>query len=123
VKQEDFPWWLVATLAIGGWLGYRIVVDELYAEIFRILVKGIGVTGFVTVTAFSLASLLGLLLACAVLSRWLVLRQLARFYIEIMRGIPMLVLLFYIAFVAVPAFVALLNMIGEPLGLAEFRIP
>lgn len=122
MKQGDFPWWLVATLAIGGWLGYRIVVDDLYSEIFAILVKGIGVTGFVTVTAFTLASVLGLLLACAVMSRWLILRQLARFYIEVMRGIPMLVLLFYIAFVGVPALVTLLNSIVMPMGMDPFRV-
>lgn len=122
MKKGDFPWWLVATLGIGGWLGYRIIVDDLYAEIFSILVKGIGVTAFVTVLAFTLASVLGLLLACAVLSRWLVLRQFARFYIEVMRGIPMLVLLFYIAFVGVPALVALLNSIVAPLGMNPFRV-
>ena len=40
------------------------------------------------------------------LSGSVVLRQAARFYIEIIRGIPILVLLFYIAFVAAPALVA-----------------
>ncbi len=113
--SQDFPWWLLATLAIGLWLGYRIISDELYSDVFRILVKGIGVTVFVTGTAFSLASLLGLLLAAAVLSPYLILRQTARFYIEIMRGIPMLVLLFYIAFVGAPAIVSLINWLFGPL--------
>jgi len=115
--KGDFPWWLVATLAIGLWLGWRIVADELYAEIFRILLKGVGVTAFVTLTAFSLASLLGLALAAAVLSRHVWLRQLARFWIEVVRGIPMLVLLFYIAFVGAPLLVTALNAVLEPLGL------
>ena len=120
-RDGDFPWWLVATLAIGAWLGWRIVADELYAEIFAILVKGIGVTAFVTVTAFSLASLLGLALAAAVLSRSLALRQLARFWIEVVRGIPMLVLLFYIAFVGAPLLVVGVNAVLEPLGLEPIR--
>lgn len=115
---EDFPWWLLVTVLIGLWLGYRIVTDELYSEVFTILVRGIGVTAFVTLTAFALASILGLALAAAVLSPYLVLRQLARFYIEIMRGVPMLVLLFYIAFVGVPLVVQLLNTVLEPI-LAE----
>lgn len=113
-SDGDFPWWLIATLLIGVWLGYRIVSDELYSEVFGVLSKGIGITAFVTVTAFGLASALGLLLAAAVLSPWLVVRQSARFYIEVMRGIPMLVLLFYIAFVAAPALVALVNAIFAP---------
>ncbi|MFK7893020.1 MAG: amino acid ABC transporter permease [Granulosicoccus sp.] len=110
----DFPWWLVATLAIGLWLGIRIVQDELYYEIAAVLVKGIGVTAYVTATAFSLACLLGLLLAAAVLSPYLILRQLARFYIEVMRGIPMLVLLFYIAFVGTPLLVEGINILFRP---------
>lgn len=104
----------MATLAIGVWLGYLIVSDELYSEVFSILVKGIGVTAFVTLTAFFLASLLGLLLAAAVLSPYLLLRQFARFYIEIMRGIPMLVLLFYVAFVGTPLLVNAINTVFEP---------
>lgn len=112
----------MATLAIGAYLGYRIIADDLYAEIFRIIVKGVGITAFVTFTAFSLASLIGLALAAAVLSRFLWLRQVARFYIEVMRGIPMLVLLFYIAFVGAPALVALINAVREPLGLDAMRV-
>ena len=107
----DFPWWLVLTLSIGAWLGYQIINDDLYSEVFSILYKGIGVTAFVTFTAFSLACILGLLLAAAVLSPFLILRQAARFYIEVMRGIPILVLLFYIAFVGAPAIVASINYI------------
>ncbi len=125
--STDFPWWLVATLGIGVWLGYRIVSDDLYSEVFSILVKGIGVTAFVTLTAFSLASILGLLLAAAVLSPFLVLRQFARFYIEIMRGIPMLVLLFYIAFVGAPAIVELINVslgwwLEKPMRTRDFSL-
>jgi len=120
-ESVDFPWWLVATLAIGAWLGYRIVSDQLYSEVFAILAKGVSVTAFVTVTAFTLASALGLLLAAAVLSPYLLLRQCARFYIEIMRGIPMLVLLFYIAFVGAPALVTAINALFEPLMDSPLR--
>ena len=76
-----------------------------------------------TVVAFALASALGLGLAVCVLSRSVVLRQTARFYIEIVRGIPILVLLFYIAFVAVPALVAGWNALADPLGLDAARRP
>ena len=55
------------------------------------------------------------------LSRSLILRQLARFWIEVVRGIPMLVLLFYIAFVGAPLLVTGLNAVLEPLGLDPLR--
>ena len=76
-----------------------------------------------TLVAFALASALGLVLAVCVLSRSLVLRQVARFYIEIVRGIPILVLLFYIAFVGAPALVAGWNALAEPLGLGAAADP
>jgi len=119
---EDFPWWLLVVLAIGGYLAYRIVADELYASIFSIISKGAGVTAFVTITAFLIASGIGLLLAIASLSNSLLLRQIARFYIEIVRGIPMLVLLFYIAFVGAPLFVTLWNTTVTPLGIEPLRV-
>ncbi len=126
-RKADFPWWLLATVGIGLWLGFRIISDDLYSEVASILVRGIGVTAYVTITAFSLASMLGLLLAAAVLSPYLILRQFARFYIEVMRGIPMLVLLFYIAFVGAPVFVELINALfgwwlDEPMRTRDFSL-
>ena len=49
-------------------------------------------------------------------SVWL--RQSARLYVEIIRGIPILVLLFWIAFAGVPAFVVGWNFIAAPLQQA-----
>ena len=118
---RDFPWWLVATLGIGAWLGWRIAADELYSDIASLLVRGVGVTAFVTATAFALSATMGLLLAVAVLSRSAPLRQLARFWIEIVRGVPMLVLLLYIAFVGTPLLVAGANAVLEPLGVTALR--
>jgi polar amino acid transport system permease protein len=119
--RDEFPWWLLAAGLIGAVLAWNIVADETYRQILGTLSKGIGVTVFVTLVSFALASALGLLLAVCVLSRSVVLRQAARFWIEIVRGIPMLVLLFYIAFVGAPALVAGWNALAEPLGLDTIR--
>lgn len=96
---------------------WRIFDDALYLQIFQTLLKGVGVTIFVTLTAFSLASAIGLGLALCTLSGSLVLRQIARFYIEIIRGVPIIVLLLYIAFVGAPALVAGWNWLTAPLGI------
>ena len=121
-STRDFPWWLLVTLLIGAWLAYRIASDQLYSEVFAIISKGVSITAFVTLAGFSLASLVGLLAALAVLSNSLILRQTARFYIEVIRGIPMLVLLFYIAFVGAPALVALYNNMADLFGFDRIRI-
>lgn len=120
-QDKDFPYWLLLAVAIGLYLAYRVATDALYSQVITIISKGVGVTIFVTLAAFALAAALGLLLAVGSLSRFLVFRQLARFYIEIIRGIPILVLLFYIAFVAAPALVVAINWLMEPLGLDPMR--
>ena len=113
--KPDFPWWLLAAGAIALFLAVQIVLNDLYSQIFSIVSKGVGITIFVTLVGFALATGFGLLLAVMGLSKSLVLRQIARFYVEIIRGIPILVLLFYIAFVGAPGFVTAWNFIISPL--------
>jgi polar amino acid transport system permease protein len=113
--SDDFPWRLAATAVIGAVLAILIATNGLYTQVFTVVSKGVLITVFVTLVAFALATALGLLLAVMGLSNSLWLRQIARFYVEIVRGIPILVLLFYIAFVAAPAIVALWNFLATPL--------
>jgi polar amino acid transport system permease protein len=116
--KPDFPWWLVVASVLALAVALFVAVDDIYAQVFATVAKGIGITVFVTVIAFALASMLGLGFALMALSgsRWL--RQIARFYVEIIRGVPILVLLFWIAFVGAPAFVAGWNAITAPLQAA-----
>ncbi len=120
--KGDYPWWLVALVAIGLGLAAVIIANDIYAQVFRTVFNGVGVTIFVTLVGFALATVLGLGIALLGLSDSVVLRQIARFYVEVIRGVPMLVLLFYIAFVGAPAIVAAYNFLTIPLvrsGLAE----
>lgn len=119
--DRDFPWWLLAVVTIGLWMFAQVLTDETYAGVLQILQKGIWTTIYVTVIAYTLACILGLLLALAGMSRWLVLRQIARFYVEIVRGIPIIVLLLYVAFVLGPAMVLAWNWCMGWLGLDPIR--
>ncbi|MDS7598130.1 amino acid ABC transporter permease [Agrobacterium tumefaciens] len=121
-KDEDFPWWLVAIVVIGLGLAALIAINDLYMQVFTTVAKGIGITIFVTLAAFALATLLGLGLSLLSMADNIALRQAARFYIEVIRGIPVLVLLFYIAFVGTPALVALYNwLIAIPVEKGWFE--
>lgn len=120
-QEKDFPYWLLVAITIGLYLAYRVATDALYTQVITIVSKGVWVTIFVTLVAFFMASALGLLLAVGSLSRFVVLRQLSRFYIEIIRGVPILVMLFYIAFVGAPALVVAINWVIEPLGFDPMR--
>lgn len=119
--DKDFPWWLLIAGAIGVWLVYEVVSDAIYAKVLATLAKGLWITLFVTVVAFGMATLLGLVLAVMSLSERLVLRQVARFYIEIVRGVPIMVLLLYVAFVISPALVVGWNALRELVGLDPIR--
>ncbi|MBX5232236.1 amino acid ABC transporter permease [Rhizobium sp. NLR4a] len=114
-EKEDRPWWLALLILIGIVLAVVIVANDIYAQVFQTVVNGAGITVFVTLVAFMLATVLGLGISLLGLSDSIVLRQVARFYIEIIRGIPILVLLFYIAFVGAPGFVAAYNFMITPL--------
>jgi His/Glu/Gln/Arg/opine family amino acid ABC transporter permease subunit len=120
-QDKDFPWWLVVAGAIAAVLLYEVVANDLYRQVLGTLSQGIGITIFVTLVAFAMASGLGLLLAVGSLSRSLVLRQMARFYIEIVRGVPILVLLLYVAFVIAPGMVVAWNWATAWLGVEPIR--
>lgn len=123
-KQEDgFAWWLAVLVVIALILGAVIAANDIYTQVFQTVFRGIGITIGVTLTAFTLATALGLGVALMSLSdaKWV--RQIARFYTEVIRGVPILVLLFYIAFVGAPALVTLINFICSPLIRAEIMEP
>ena len=117
--RREIPYWLLTIALIGVLILWGISVDQNYARIFRALSDGVLTTAWVTLVAFFLASVLGLMLALMRQSRRRVLREVATFYIEIMRGIPILVLLFYIAFVGAPWFVASYNELRTASGLGD----
>ncbi len=108
--RPDFPYWLAAIGVLGALAAVSILLSGQYRQIFTTVSAGVWITVTVTVFGFALASALGLLLAVMALSGSVALRQIARFYVEVMRGIPTLVLLLYIAFVGAPALVAGINV-------------
>ncbi len=121
--KTDFPWWLVVAVAIAVAVAVFIITNGIYAQVFQTVAKGIGITVFVTLVGFALASVLGLGIALMGLSGSIWLRQISRFYVEIIRGVPILVLLFWIAFVGAPGFVAGWNALTAPLQEAGILSP
>ena len=110
--DRDFPWWLVILAVTGLGLFYKMLADEFYSGALRVLSKGLVVTLAVAVVAYLGACAIGLGLAVMGMSRRVAVRQVARLYIEVMRGIPIIVLLLYVAFVLVPGVVAGVNALA-----------
>ncbi|HEY8593609.1 MAG TPA: amino acid ABC transporter permease [Devosiaceae bacterium] len=115
-KRRELPWWLLAAGLVCVLALWAIAADRNYASIFRALSSGVMTTLYVTAVAFALAVLVAIVVAVARTSRVRILREIATFYTEIVRGIPVLVLLFYVAFVGAPWFVATYNHLAGPLA-------
>jgi polar amino acid transport system permease protein len=109
------PYWLLIAIAIAIVLLWNITTDDTYTVIFNAVLSGVGMTILVTIVAFAGALLLGLVIESMRLSGNRVLYEVATFYVEIVRGLPMLVLLYYIAFVGAPGFVDAINWSGRTL--------
>lgn len=119
--EKDFPWWLVIVSVTGLWLFYEVLSDPNYKAALAQLTKGVWVTIGVSVVAYLGACLIGLCLAVMGLSRFILLRQAARLYVEVMRGIPIIVLLLYVSFALTPAAVAGIGWLMERAGLDPIR--
>ncbi len=105
------PWWLLVATLLALVFFWQLLSDESYHLILTALTKGIWTTIWVSLVAFTLASLLAMVVVLLRVHRFRVVREIATFYIEIVRGVPVLVLLFYIAFVSAPALVNVTNWI------------
>lgn len=109
------PYWLLLAILIAVILLWGIINDSNYRIIFDALQQGVTTTIYVSLIAYILAMSLGLLLSLMRVYKNRVTQEVSSFYIEIIRGVPMLVLLYYISFVGAPALVSGLNWIGAPL--------
>jgi polar amino acid transport system permease protein len=122
-RRREFPLWLLALLLLGVLVLWLIANNADYAEIGIVLVRGIGTTLWVTFVAFTLACIVGLIVALARTSPVYLLRQIATFYVELIRGIPILVFLFYVAFVGAPWLVVAVNFVLIPFTAAGWAEP
>lgn len=101
-RMADWPWWLIVAILIALFISLQIVTNERMTVIFKAISAGIGITLRVTLTAYLSAVMIGLIVGFARVSRNKIIVNIASFYVEVVRGVPILVLLMYIAFVAVP---------------------
>lgn len=115
---REFPWWLVAIIVFLALMAILIITVPNYNEAFnfirgelsfiteggdfKLVATGFWMTIQVTLIAFMLALMLGLLAGLGRISHNIAIRNIAVTYIEFIRGVPTLVLIFTLAFVIVP---------------------
>jgi polar amino acid transport system permease protein len=116
---REFPWWLLIILSIIGFMGIWISLDPVYQNIFSTILQGLSTTLYVTAISFVFALVLGLILGLGRTSRNIVFRNLSITYIEFIRGVPILVLIFAISFAVVPA---VMPTIASLFGVAKLDL-
>ena len=71
---------------------------EYGADWLPLLTRAMGMTALLSVTAFALSLVLGLVLALCRAQRWRILQRAVSLYVSVMRGIPLLAILFLLYF-------------------------
>ncbi len=113
--KGEFPYWLVLMALIVGFFGYLTFFHPSYARARQAILPGLTITIRATLIAFAVSLVIGLVAGLGRIARNPVIRTLATTYIEFIRGVPMLVLIFAVALVIVP-------LVSELLGSSN-RIP
>ena len=121
IQLSKLPWWVIILIAAGILGIFFIFSNENYYATFRFLLYGVITTIRITLTAFPIAVIIGLFTGLARQSKNPIIYNVATLYIEVMRGIPLVVLLLMVAFAVVPLGVEIINNIGE-WGLHLFDI-
>lgn len=113
-----FPWWLFFLVVVGVYIAIQINANAVYSEIFTELSAGISVTLQVAVFGYLLAIIIGLTIGLIRSSppkpgiglagnvvglMRLALYNIATLYVEVMRGLPILIVILITAFVIIPA--------------------
>lgn len=114
---ERIPWWVLVLAICGIAAAIAISGSRLYRETLAFLWDGVLLTLHLTIAAYALALVIGLIAGLMRVSRKPVIYTLATLYVEVIRGVPLLVLLIYIAFVAAPLVSAALAAAARALGL------
>ena len=112
-RSNEFPWWLVIIGLIIFITLLLIINAPTFNEAFVTMRVGISTTITITLIAYGISLIIGLIVGLGRVSSQVVAKNLATLYVEIVRGIPMLVLIFFTALVVIPGAVRLLILAGE----------
>jgi polar amino acid transport system permease protein len=110
-------WWLSLAASVGTLLYLVLVEQGAYLRLIKFVPDGVLITFQVTVFSLILALFIGLLTGLGRVSRNRWINLVASTYVEIIRGIPLLVQLFYIYY-ALGRFVRVPDMVAAVIAMA-----
>jgi polar amino acid transport system permease protein len=114
---KQIPWWILILAAAGLLILLFVTTSASYQETFGFLWSGVIRTLELTLVAYAVALFFGLVGGLGRISKNPIIYTLSTLYVEVIRGVPLLVVLIYIAFVFAPAASEFLHSNGEALNL------
>jgi polar amino acid transport system permease protein len=102
IPWERIPWWAVIILIVGITVGWSVLTSEIYLRVIQFVMSGLRLTLQVTFIAYGIALLVGLLFGLMRVSDNPFLYAASTLYVEVMRGVPLLVTILYVGFVITP---------------------
>jgi polar amino acid transport system permease protein len=116
-KKNSFDrWWLLLAAVIVIIVILIFTSPDPYYRIFKYVQSGLWTTVSLTCISFALVLVVGLIIALMRLSRSKALRGFATVFVEVIRGIPLMVQLIFWYF----AFPAVIQGIGDSWGIQAF---
>jgi polar amino acid transport system permease protein len=112
VKISKWPWWVIVLVLVGLLVVFLIISSANYQSSFLYLINGVYTTLRITLFSYIMATVIGLFAGLARVSKNVFLFNASTLYVEVVRGIPLVVLLLYIAFALFPLFVEMIKAIG-----------
>lgn len=97
--------WFLTFIVLDVLIIYAISTSTVLIETWNYIVPGIGATMQMTIVSFLFAMIFGLVAAFGRISKNIVIYNLSTFYVELFRGLPLLVIILIFAFVVTPDFV------------------
>ncbi|MGD8753821.1 MAG: amino acid ABC transporter permease [Anaerolineales bacterium] len=99
---ERVPWWAIILGIVGITVGWAVLTSEAYLNVIRFVTDGIQLTLQVTFISYLIGLVLGLIFGLMRVSDNPILYAASTLYVEVMRGIPLLVIILYMGFVLTP---------------------
>ncbi len=97
--------WFLVFIALDIFVLYGIFTSPILIEAWNFVVVGIGVTLQITIFSFLFSIIIGLIVALGRISKNIIIYNVTTLYVELFRGLPLLVIILIFAFVVTPALI------------------
>lgn len=111
-RISKWPWWVIVLILAAITFTTLIFSSVNYHQSFVYLLQGVYTTLRITLFSYLMATAIGLIAGLCRVSKNVFLFNISTLYVEIVRGIPLVVLLLYIAFALFPVFVETVQKLG-----------